>query len=71
MPWVRFTKPFDFFVRHNVCFSYRANRAYLVKQICAQQAVEKGSAILIERPKRDADQNHISTGKSERGRSEI
>lgn len=64
MPWVRFLKAFDFVIRDKLVLSYKPNRDYLVKQACAKEAVEKGSAIPIERPKkeRDADQNHIRTG---------
>ena len=61
MPWVRFTQQFDFFVRHNICFSYRANREYLVKRICAEQAVKEHKAILIERPQKNADNHHSET----------
>ena len=59
MPWVRFTKQFDFFVRHNVVFSYQPNRDYLVKQECARQALEKGKAVLIERPTKEDKGNAV------------
>ena len=59
MPWVRFTKQFDFIVRYNCVLSYKADCNYLVKQICAEQAVKEQKAILIERPKdRNADNDY-------------
>lgn len=57
MPWVRFTKPFDFVVNAKAVIHYTANRDYLVKQLCAQQAVEAQCAVLIERPTKEAKQN--------------
>jgi hypothetical protein len=58
MPWVRFTRRFDFFVLPKVCYSYKSNKNYLVKQACADQAIKQGSAILIERPKSNANNDH-------------
>ena len=49
MPWVRFTAPFDFHVRHNVSISYKAGHEYLVKQECAAQAVKAGKAVTADR----------------------
>jgi hypothetical protein len=55
MPWVRFIKRFDFWVKPKVVLSYKADREYLVKAICAEQAVKNGSAVLIERPEKKKD----------------
>ncbi len=61
MPWVRFLKRFDYFVLPKVCFSYKSNKDYLVKQACADQAIKQGSAIPIERPNKNADKNNITS----------
>lgn len=73
MPWVRFVKPFDYFVKPKVVFAYKPNREYLVKQACATEAVRKGSAVLVERPQkeRDANKNHIDSGKTKFRQSTI
>lgn len=55
MPWVRFTAPFDFHVRHNITISYKAGNEYLVKQDCASQAVKDGKATRIVRRKVSRD----------------
>lgn len=64
MPWVRFVKAFDFVVRDKLVLAYKPDHDYLVKQSCANEAVSKGSAVLIERPQkeRDANKDHIRTG---------
>lgn len=50
MPWVRFTKPFNFHVRHNVTIHYKAGGVYLVKHRCANEAAAAGAAEFCERP---------------------
>lgn len=55
MPWVRFTAPFDFHVRHNVTISYKAGAEYLVKRACAEQAIKAGKAQPVERGKVERD----------------
>jgi hypothetical protein len=49
MPWVRFTKAFDYHVRRNVTISYKAGYEGLVKAECAAQAKHLGRAVEIER----------------------
>jgi hypothetical protein len=51
MPWVRFTKNFDWQppnVRWMV--AYKAGGRYLVKQVVAEKAVKEGKAVYVERP---------------------
>ncbi len=51
MPWVLFTAPFDFHVRHNVTISYKRGNSYLVKQRCADEALKAGKAVETQRRK--------------------
>lgn len=50
MPWVRFTKAFDWQPRHNYIVAYEAGSEVLVSGRCAETAIAKGKAIAIERP---------------------
>ena len=50
MPWVMFIKPHDYVVREKYIIAYKAGGQYLVKQVCAEDAIKKGKAVLIERP---------------------
>lgn len=50
MPWVRFTEAYDFLARERLVVAYKKGREYLVKRSCADDAVAKGKAVLIERP---------------------
>lgn len=51
MPWVRFTAPFDFHIKHNVTIAYKAGGEYLVKQRCADEAMKAGKAVEAARRK--------------------
>jgi hypothetical protein len=53
MPWVRFTEAFDWYVSDTFVYAYRSGGEYLVKRICADEAIKAGKAISIERPKKD------------------
>jgi len=50
MPWVRFTKNFDWKPTLKVMIAYRAGTVHLVHSECAQQAINQGKAEAIERP---------------------
>jgi len=52
MPWVRFTKAFDWKPTLKVMFAYKAGAVYLVKRACADQAIKEGKAVEIERPEK-------------------
>jgi hypothetical protein len=55
MPWVKFTKKFDFYLFPKYVLAYKAGKKYLVKQRCADEAIKAGKAELTERPeKKDA-----------------
>jgi len=54
MPWVRFSKPFDFRVTKQATIHYKAGCEYLVKQRCVDEAVAQGKAELIERKDENA-----------------
>jgi len=49
MPWVRFNYDFTWRVRNNVEVSYKNGHQYLVTQACADEAVETGNAVKIDR----------------------
>jgi len=50
MPWVKFTKDYDWKPRHNVMFSYRAGSVHLVKSAVALDAIARGKAVPTARP---------------------
>lgn len=53
MPWIKFSADFDFRPpeKPRVCIAYKAGMTEFVRRICAEQAIEKGKAVLTERPK--------------------
>lgn len=52
MPWVRFSKNFDFRPPETprVCIAYKAGTTHFVRRICAEQAIERGKAAPTTRP---------------------
>lgn len=56
MPWVRFTADYDWRINSRALIAYRAGKTCLVTQVCAREAIEKGKAVAVERPKRPVPQ---------------
>lgn len=52
MPWVRFIADFEYRVTPRVILVYRAGREYLVKRMCAEQAVREGKAVKLDNDNR-------------------
>ncbi len=52
MPWVRFLENYDWQPKDaKWMIAYKKDAVYLVKRVVAEEAVAKGKAVLIERPK--------------------
>lgn len=55
MPWVRFTRSFDFYpakFKGRVCIAYKAGMSLNVTRACAERAEAAGAAERCERPRR-------------------
>lgn len=62
MPWVRFTKIFNYVVTPAVSYRYPAGWSGNVKTECADEAVAEGKAVRIKTPRKgeavsDGDQS--------------
>ncbi len=52
MPWVRFTRDFDWKPKPAVTVAYRAGTTVNVTRACAAQAIERGRAVAASRKRR-------------------
>lgn len=50
MPWVRFTRPFDWWLRPRIVQSFKAGEERLVTTPCANAAIKADAAVRIKRP---------------------
>jgi hypothetical protein len=55
MPWVYFSRRYEFKPRPNVVLVYYPGVTYLVSQQCAVNAIGIEAAIPVQRPVRDKD----------------
>jgi hypothetical protein len=50
MPWVRFTKNYDYRPRNGVVTAYSKDLTLMVTNRCASEAIEAGAAEAVKKP---------------------
>lgn len=62
MPWVYFSRNYEFKPRPNWMVLYRAGGTYLVTRACAEHAIALEVAIPAQRPARNEDAARTTNG---------
>lgn len=63
MPWVYFSRNYEFKPRPNWMVLYRAGGTYLVTRACAERAIATEAAIPAQRPEMDRDAARKTNGR--------